>query len=87
MYDDDYARVFAYMLRLKRWFEDPSKSWVFMKDVVYVNGLFEVTRYLNTGWKLEDLYIWKLSIQDVETVKGADIFVPYKKNIVIPFSA
>jgi hypothetical protein len=86
MYDADYERVFSYMLRLKRWFEDPSKSGVFMKDVIYVNWFFAVSRYLDTGWKLEDLYIGKLSIGDVKIVSQVDIFVPHKKNIIIPFS-
>jgi hypothetical protein len=45
-YDDDYERVFAYMLRLKRGFVDPSREGVFMKDVVYVNGFLSVEAYL-----------------------------------------
>lgn len=56
-YDDDYERVFTFMLRLKRGFQDPSKEGVFMKDVVYTNGLFSVTDYIDKGGSLKDLYI------------------------------
>jgi alpha-L-glutamate ligase-like protein len=86
-YDDDYERVFAYMLRLKRWFVDPSREGVFMKDVVYVNGFLSVESYLDTGGSLEDLYIWKLHLDDIQTIKGHDFFTKHKKDIVIPFSA
>lgn len=85
-YEDDYERVFAYMLRLKRGFTDPSREWVFMKDVVYVNGFLSVESYLDTGWSLEDLYIWKLHLDDIKTIKGHDFFTKHKKDRVIPFS-
>jgi len=86
-YDGDYERVFAYMLRLKRWFIDPSREWVFMKDVVYVNGFHRVSDYLDAGWTLEDLYIGKLTLNDVESLAGSSLFLKHKKEIVIPFSA
>ncbi len=86
-YDDDYERVFAYMLRLKRWFTDPSKEWVFMKDVVYVNGLQKVQDYIESWWSLESLYVWKLNIEDIHLLKENPFFVKHKKDIVIPFSA
>ncbi len=86
-YDDDYERVFAYMLRLKRGLKDPSKEGVFMKDVVYVNGFLSVDSYL-TGWgSLESLYIGKLHIDDLEIIKEHPFYSAHKKDIVIPFSA
>lgn len=86
-YDHDYERVFTYMLRLKRWFEDPSKAGVFMKDVVYVNGFMKIDRYLSSGWSLKTMYLWKLHMDDIEIVKNTSLFAPDKADIIIPFSA
>jgi len=86
-YDEDYERVFSFMLRLKRWFVDPSKQGVFMKDTVYVNGLQKVQWYINNGWSLESLYIWKLTIEDLGVLKENTFFAKHKNDLVIPFSA
>ena len=86
-YDDDYERVFTFMLRLKRGFQDPSKEGVFMKDVVYTNGLFSVTDYIDKGGSLKDLYIWKIHLDDLELISGNTAFMQHKKDVVIPFSA
>lgn len=86
-YNHDYERVFTYMLRLKRGLKDPSRTGIFMKDVVYTNGLISVQNYINAGWKLEDLYIWKLHREDIEYIKNASFFTGHKKDILIPFSA
>lgn len=86
-YDHDYERVFSYMLRLKRWLKDPSKEWVFMKDVVYVNGFFSVEEYMSRGWTLEQLYMWKLHIDDIEILETVPWLQKHKKDILIPFSA
>ena len=86
-YNDDYERVFTYMLRLKRWFKDPSKEGVFMKDVVYVNGFKSVSAYIEQGWSLKDLYIWKVHLDDLDLMTGESFFSQHKKDVVIPFSA
>lgn len=86
-YDNDYDRVFTFMLRLKRGFKDPSREWVFMKDVVYVNGYLSVESYLWNGWSLESLYIWKLHLDDLELLQDHEFFTKHKKDLVIPFSA
>ncbi len=86
-YHDDYDRVFTYMLRLKRGFKDAGKSGVFMKDVVYVNGLISVQSYLQAWGKLEDIYLWKLHLEDIQKIKEAPFFTQHKKDILIPFSA
>ncbi len=85
-YDEDYEKVFSFMLRLKRGFQDPSKSGVFMKDTVYVNGFFSVEDFLNSWGSIHDLYIWKLHIDDLELIKKNPFFTQHKKDIVIPFS-
>lgn len=86
-YDDDYERVFAYMLRLKRWFIDPSKEGIFMKDVVYVNGLFSVRDYLETWGTLRQLYTAKLHLDDLKVALENPAFTKHTKDLIIPFSA
>lgn len=86
-YDNDYDRVFTFMLRLKRGFVDPSKTGVFMKDVVYANGYFSVDSYINRGGSLRDLYIGKVHVDDLEYIAENDFFMEHKKDIIIPFSA
>ena len=86
-YDDDYERVFTFMLRLKRGFEDPSKEGAFMKDTVYVNGFYSVSRYIEQWWSLKDLYIWKVHLNDLNLISSSTSFTKHKKDVVIPFSA
>jgi len=86
-YDNDYERVFSYMLRLKRGFKDPSKTGVFMKDVVYVNGFYSVQEYLESWWELKNLYLWKLHIDDIPIIQWESLFSSHRKDILIPFSA
>ncbi|MDA9129430.1 flavohemoglobin expression-modulating QEGLA motif protein, partial [Candidatus Gracilibacteria bacterium] len=85
-YDNDYERVFTFMLRVKRGFEDPSKEGVFMKDVVYTNGYFSVTDYIEAGGSLQDLYIGKIHLDDLAIISGNSSFTKHKKDVVIPFS-
>ena len=59
-YDNDLARVFTFMLRLKRGFVDPSQDGVFVKDVVYVNGFLDVSDFIASGGNLKELYIGKV---------------------------
>jgi hypothetical protein len=56
-YDNDYARVFNYILRLKRGMRDVSKDGLFYKDVVYLNGYVKVQDYMENGGDLKDLYM------------------------------
>ena len=84
-YNDDYERVFTYMLRLKRWFIDPSKQGVFMKDVVYTNGYLAVSRYIDQGEDLKNLYIGKITIDDLKDIQKTNILeIPYG-DIKTPF--
>ncbi len=85
-YHHDYEKVFRYMLRVKRGFEDPSKDGACMKDVVYVNGYHAVEEYILNGWSIEDLYLGKLHIWDIQALEGKSIFTEHKKDIQIPFS-
>lgn len=84
-YKQDYERVFHYMLRLKRWLRDVSKNGIFMKDVVYLSGYKKVEEFLAWWWLLEDLYVGKISIADLEELKNHDFFVLQKKKCITPF--
>lgn len=48
-YENDYDRVFSYLVRLKRGLHDISKDGVFYKDLVYVNGYLKVQKYIEQG--------------------------------------
>lgn len=85
-YNWDYEKIFNYILRLKSWFEDISKDWCFVKDVVYLNWFLDVTNYLSSWWKLKDLYIWKINISDLAYIKDSYFLNLDFKNIKVPFS-
>jgi hypothetical protein len=57
-----------------------------MKDVVYLNGLTSVESYLDAGGKLENLYIWKLHLDDIKAIQEHAFFTKHKRDLVIPFS-
>ena len=84
-YNNDYARIFDYMLRLKRGLHNVSKNGVFMKDVVYLNWYMKVQDYIENGGLLENLYIWKISIDDLTDISQLDFFYKQKTKIITPF--
>jgi len=84
-YNHDYEKVFTYILRLKRGWKNITKSGVFMKDTVYVNGFLKIEDFLNAGGNLEDLYIGKVAIEDLDEIQSS-FLVPKPKDIKIPFS-
>ena len=85
-YEYDYERVFTYLLRIKRGFEDPSKSGVFMKDAVYTNGYFSVIQALDSWLTMKELYVGKVHLDDIEYIKNQSRFEELIKESVIPFS-
>lgn len=84
-YDSDYSRVFDYILRLKRWMHNCAKDGIFMKDVVYLNGFMDVKNYIESGGLLEDLYIWKVSIDDIKDISKHSFYHINKSKIITPF--
>jgi len=84
-YDNDYERVFNYMLRLKRWFEDPSKQGVFMKDVVYTNGYLAVSNFIDKGGDLKQLYVGKIALSDLEEIQDSRMMDIPINDIKTPF--
>jgi len=84
-YDDDYEKVFMFMLRLKRWFKDPSKEGVFMKDVVYTNGYLAVSSFIDKWGDLKQLYMWKVWLHDLEEIEDSKMLDVPMKDIKTPF--
>lgn len=84
-YNEDYERVFHYMLRLKRGFQDPSKTGIFMKDVVYTNGYLAVRAYLDNGGDLKDLYMWKIGLDDLQDIHDSGMLDIPAWEIKTPF--
>ena len=84
-YNDDYGRVFDYILRLKRGLRNTSKDGIFTKDLVYLNWYVQVKSFVESWWFLEDLYFWKISLQDLYEIQNLDFFRKEKQKIITPF--
>ena len=84
-YNNDYWRVFADLVRLKRWFSDISKDGCFMKDTVYLNGFMRINRYVDEWNDLKDLYIWKIDIDDLEEMKWTHFMDINFSDLKTPF--
>ena len=83
-YKWDLERVFTYFSRLKRGARDVTDEWVFMKDVVYLNGYAQVEQFIEEWWDLKDLFIWKIGIDDIDYVKSENILWIKQTNLVVP---
>lgn len=56
-------------VKVKRGLEDTSQPGAFTKDMVYYKGYLDISNYLKSGGKIENLYIGKISLPDLETIK------------------
>lgn len=68
-YKYDFWKVFDRIVRIKRWFKKASDEGCFYKDVVYLNWFLKVNKFLEQGWSLKELYLWKMTIEDLEELK------------------
>ena len=84
-YDHDYERIFNYILRLKRWMRSFTDEGIFYKDVVYVNGYMDLQRFLENGWDLKKLYMWKIKTSDLDTVIKSELIDINVEDIKVPF--
>ncbi len=78
-YNNDYWLVFAYILRMKRWIRDVTSSYVFTKDVVYLQWYLQIKNYVKDGGKINELYFGKIKLSDIEKIKKSDL-VQFKPN-------
>ena len=59
---------FEAILRQKRNYPLDQK-WGQHKDVTYGRGIQKVLEFLKTGWDMRELYLWKISLQDIPKAK------------------
>ena len=78
-YKYDFSKVFDRIVRIKRWFQKASDDWVFYKDIVYLNWFLKINKFLEQGWSLKELYLWKIAIEDLEELKQS-YFIKLKFN-------
>lgn len=84
-YENDYERVFNYMLRLKRGMRDISKDGIFYKDVVYLNGYVDLQKFLDAWGSLKKLYIWKIKSSDLDDIVNSWLIHMNEENLKVPF--
>ena len=65
-FDARYA--FGVTTKVKRGFSDTSEPGAFTKDYVYLAGRHEVQHFIEHGGRLQDLYLGKINISDVDTL-------------------
>lgn len=75
------SQVFRSVLKAKRGFSDTSKPGAFTKDYIYYKGYREIVDFIEAGGDLKDLYIGKVNVKDVDTVKAIKGIVP---ALIIP---
>ncbi len=77
VYNYDYHSVFSYLVRLKRWLKDTSKNYIFLKDIIYINGFIQIKHFVENGGNINELYFWKISLQDLAEIKKSE-FIHFK---------
>ncbi len=84
-YNNEYGLVFSYLLRMKRWIKDTSQPYIFTKDFVYLKWFLKIQEYLKQWWKINELYFWKIKIEDIEEIKKSDIISLKTQDVKYPF--
>lgn len=84
-YDNNYGIVFNYLIRLKRWVKDLSSNYIFTKDVVYLNWYLKINKFIKDWWKINELYLWKINIEDIDKIKKADFLNLDFNDVKYPF--
>ena len=75
-FDENVA--WAITLRVKRGLTDTSMPGGFTKDYLYLKGYFEIKKYVECGGSIKDLYVAKIGIADISTIKNLDRIKPPK---------
>lgn len=63
------SRAFRICLKLKRGLCDTSRPGAFTKDYLYFAGEKQVEQFIAEGGKIEDLYLGKFNLADLEYIK------------------
>lgn len=77
VYENDYYTVFSYLVRLKRGLKDISKNYIFLKDIIYINGFIQIKHFVENGGNINELYFGKISLQDLSEIKTSE-FIHFK---------
>ena len=77
VYENDYYTVFSYLVRLKRGLKDTSKNYIFLKDIIYINGFIQIKHFVENGGNINELYFGKISLQDLSEIKTSE-FIHFK---------
>jgi len=62
-------QAFRSALKAKRGIENTKLKGVFTKDYIYYKGYKQVKEFIKSGHKIEELYIGKINLNDLDTVK------------------
>jgi len=79
-FDDKHA--FQLTLRAKRGISDTSLPGGLTKDFLYLNGYQKIKKFVKNGNKIEDLYLGKIGIKNVNSLKKLNL----KKAKILPKS-
>ncbi len=63
------TKAFKICLKLKRGLNDTSLAGAFTKDYIYFSGERDVERFVAEGGKVEDLYMGKFNLHDLERIR------------------
>jgi alpha-L-glutamate ligase-like protein len=65
--------LFSDAVRLKRWTSDTSIRWMpgsnYHKDKIYLDGYMEVNKWIQAGWSVDQLFIGKIKIHDLNILQ------------------
>lgn len=84
-YNYDYSKVFNFLVRLKRWIKNVGDEFFFTKDLVYGNWYFLVKDFIKDGGNINELYFWKISVEDLQEIKKSDFILLKTDELKIPF--
>lgn len=84
-YYNDLDSVFIYLMRLKRWLIDIKQNGFYTKDLVYLNWYDKIERFLENWWNLKELYLGKISLEDLEDIKSSGMIPMRLEDLRIPF--
>lgn len=77
-FDLDTETAWNRCVKVKRGLNNNQSRGAFTKDVVYFRGHLQVRNYLRKGGSIEDLYIGKIAIEDLETIQDFGSIKPAK---------
>lgn len=65
-------KIFKIAFRIKRWLVNTgitdTLGTVYKKDKIYLDWFEKISNFVNSGWKIEDLYFGKIKIDDLNNV-------------------